>query len=184
MFRINYNTRIVSDNLSSIAIDRAISRFYRDITFTLKKTDENGSLIKIIKDTTLDREAWIIDIKKDCITLYSKGEEGGIYGLIYISQRYLKIKPLWYWCDQHFTKKDYISVKEETISSQSHAFFLRGWFINDEVLFLGWHPSKSDEEWEMAFEALLRLGGNIVIPGTDKNSRKYARLASDTMSLS
>ena len=27
--------------------------------------------------------------------------------------------------------------------------------------------------WEMAFEALLRLGGNLVIPGTDANSKIY-----------
>lgn len=31
----------------------------------------------------------------------------------------------------------------------------------------------------MVFEALLRCGGNLVIPGTDKNSKKYAGLASE-----
>ena len=33
--------------------------------------------------------------------------------------------------------------------------------------------------WAMALEALLRCGGNMVIPGTDKNSEKYRQLASD-----
>ncbi len=31
----------------------------------------------------------------------------------------------------------------------------------------------------MAFEALLRLGGNLVIPGTDANSKIYAELAAE-----
>ena len=31
----------------------------------------------------------------------------------------------------------------------------------------------------MVFEALLRCGGNLVIPGTDKNSRIYAPIASN-----
>jgi len=33
--------------------------------------------------------------------------------------------------------------------------------------------------WEMAFEALLRCGGNMTIPGTDYNSHRYQRLAAE-----
>ena len=70
----------------------------------------------------------------------------------------------------------------------------RGWFINDEVLFDEWKPRKENilpgamdygktvEDsfpWEMAFEALLRCGGNMVIPGTDFNAHKYKKLARD-----
>ena len=57
---------------------------------------------------------------------------------------------------------------------------LRGWFVNDEVLLKAWEVDYSEEKpWEMVFEALLRCGGNMVISGTDKNSRKYRKLPSD-----
>lgn len=35
------------------------------------------------------------------------------------------------------------------------------------------------EPWRMAFEALLRCGGNMTIPGTDKNSRLNRQMAAD-----
>ena len=31
----------------------------------------------------------------------------------------------------------------------------------------------------MVFEALLRLGGNMVIPGTGSNAKKYSKMAAD-----
>ena len=37
----------------------------------------------------------------------------------------------------------------------------------------------SGRAWRMVFEALLRLGGNMVIPGTDRNAHRYRKLASD-----
>lgn len=180
MIEINYNTKIVTDGLSGIATERAVQRLYRDISFTLNKTEREGSLIRIKKDSSLKQEEWRLEITKDSIDLFSASEEGVIYGLIYISAEFLAVKPLWYWCDQRFIKKDYAVLNEGIICSEKHSFKLRGWFINDEVLFLGWKTGKESEEiWEMAFEALLRLGGNIVIPGTDKNARKYFQLASD-----
>lgn len=55
----------------------------------------------------------------------------------------------------------------------------RGWFINDEVLLSHWDAGRdASYPWEMALEALLRCGGNVVIPGTDQNSKRYAGLAS------
>lgn len=51
---------------------------------------------------------------------------------------------------------------------------------NDEVLISTWKVEGSlSYAWEMAMEALLRLGGNMVIPGTDSNSKIYRKLASE-----
>lgn len=62
--------------------------------------------------------------------------------------------------------------------SEKRPVAYRGWFINDEVLISRWEAEENaDYPWEMAFEALLRCGGNTVIPGTDSNSKKYAGLA-------
>ena len=56
----------------------------------------------------------------------------------------------------------------------------RGWFINDEVLLSHWSIGGDPEEpWRMVLEALLRCGGNMVIPGTDKNAHRHRSLAAD-----
>jgi dTDP-glucose pyrophosphorylase len=48
------------------------------------------------------------------------------------------------------------------------------------VLIENWKAEPGNtEHWAMVFEALLRCGGNMTIPGTDDNSRKYRRLAAD-----
>ena len=54
--------------------------------------------------------------------------------------------------------------------SPRYAVRYRCWFVNDEVLFTGWHLEESQraEVWKRLIEALLRCGGNMVIPGTDR----------------
>ncbi len=56
----------------------------------------------------------------------------------------------------------------------------RGWFINDETLLSHWKVERrADLPFIMAFETLLRLGGNRVIPGTGKNAHIYRQAAAD-----
>ena len=179
MFEINRNISVSIKGIKSEAIEKAIERFYRDISFTLNKTERPGGSINIVKDSSLKAEEWKIIINSASLTLCAFDELGVVYGLIYISEKYLGIKPLWFWCDQVFRKNDYKEIKEGEVKSRSYKYRFRGWFINDEVLLLGWRPNDSAiEGWEMAFEALLRLGGNIVIPGTDKSSKKFHTIAS------
>lgn len=53
-------------------------------------------------------------------------------------------------------------------------------FFFPPVILSHWDAGVSkDYPWEMVFEALLRCGGNLVIPGTDKNSKGYAPVASE-----
>ena len=56
----------------------------------------------------------------------------------------------------------------------------RGWFVNDETLISHWKVERrSDLAFAMVFETLLRLGGNLVIPGTGENGHRYHDLAAD-----
>ncbi|WP_369671601.1 glycosyl hydrolase 115 family protein, partial [Enterococcus faecium] len=59
----------------------------------------------------------------------------------------------------------------------------RGWFVNDELLVAAWqdHDSK-DYVWDRIYETLLRVGGNLVVPWTDKE-RRYHRNVSRDMGL-
>ena len=180
MFELNSNTVVISNDFTSPASQRAIERFYRDITFTIQPSERDRGTIRVIRDTTVENECWHISVSDREIDISAADDLGVIYALLHISRRYLNIEPLWFWCDQEFSKKEFTKIENGHIYNRKNAYRFRGWFINDEVLFLGWKPEgNSTQQWEMAFEALLRLGGNLVIPGTDRTSRRYRSLASD-----
>lgn len=108
-------------------------------------------------------------------------ELGLIYGLYRLSRDILGVQPFWFWNDQPFERAAGRPVPQGwRAQSEPMAVRYRGWFINDEVLLHAWTlAGRAAGPWEMAFEALLRLGGNMVIPGTDKNAHRYGALAAD-----
>lgn len=63
-------------------------------------------------------------------------------------------------------------------------FKYRGWFINDEDLLAGWAPDPMGENifslavWDRIYETILRLRGNMIVPGTftfaDERCRELA----------
>lgn len=115
------------------------------------------------------------------IVVSAADELGFIYGIYWLSRKLLGVKDLWFWNDQEFHPRKEHEVSENlSYASGKAAVRFRGWFINDEVLLDHWNYENDPElKWQMVFEALLRMGGNATIPGTDQNSRIYDRLASD-----
>lgn len=94
---------------------------------------------------------------------------GVIYGLLYISREYLGVEPFWFWADKEPKKLDRVEIPTVEYISPEPGVRYRGWFVNDEVCLIGWtdiYPPPR-EVWFPVFEALLRCGGNMVIPGTD-----------------
>ena len=139
---------------------------------------ENKIILK--NKATLKAERYIIRITEEVRELITSDDLGFVYGLLFISERYLSIKPFWFWMDQKFEKITQVSVIEEEIISPQYIVKYRGWFFNDEVLMMKWDYNKNNiDGWKMAFEALLRCGGNMTIPGTDKMSFANRQLASD-----
>ncbi|WP_296840846.1 glycosyl hydrolase 115 family protein [Butyrivibrio sp.] len=118
---------------------------------------------------------------QNCLVIEAAGDLGFIYGIYHISRTFLGVQNFWFWNEQFFSKKSYYEVPTDyKYESVKPVVALRGWFINDEILFDEWKPEGSEcLPWEMAFEALLRCGGNMTIPGTDHNSHKYKALARD-----
>lgn len=104
---------------------------------------------------------------------------GFVYGIYAVSREILRIHNFWFWNDQRIRRQEFYEVPDDIqICSMPYAVRYRGWFINDEVLLHTWKvDQKEDKPWEMAFEALLRCGGNLVIPGTGRNADKYGPLA-------
>lgn len=94
---------------------------------------------------------------------------GIVYGILEFSRKYLGIQPFWFWMDQSIVTRSKIDVPCMDFDSPMLKVRYRGWFVNDEVCLIGWKAPypPSIEVWEPVFEALLRCGGNMVIPGTD-----------------
>lgn len=111
------------------------------------------------------------DNSRSRVEIIAADDLGLVYGILYFSERYLGIEPFWFWADQSIEKRESLVVpiaELPYISPEARVRF-RGWFVNDEVCLIGWKEAypPSAEVWQPVFEALLRCGGNMVIPGTD-----------------
>lgn len=178
MFCLNRNTRVESD-INMAAVTAAVTRFYRDLEMTLSDTQTAGGVIQLQLMNLLPEQYCIKKEETQGLTVYAGDELGFVYGLLYISEKYLGISPFWFWNDQQFCKREVVLIDDTDIQSVPAKVGYRGWFINDEVLITHWTAGKDEAYvWEMTFEALLRCGGNMVIPGTDENSRRWRGLAS------
>ena len=184
------------------AVRRAADNLKRDMAKILGSPDENMGHTEAGTECETEHEKehgkehgkGIIRLvagpeERECFTLRETGgdlllsasdELGFVYGICEISRRFLGVLPFWFWNDQKFIHRESIEIPSGfSYTSKQFCVKLRGWFINDEVLLHKWClHGKKDAPWEMALETLLRLGGNMVIPGTDKNSVKYRSLAS------
>lgn len=180
-FLLNCSTVIVNEQ-DSIAIDRAVNVLKRDISkVCLDETDSQNCII-LSKTPELETEQYkILCVSDELMQIVASDDLGFIYGLLKISSEFLGIKPFWFWMDQEIERMKSVRIPINwKFSSVKPAMKFRGWFINDEVLID--HITKKHEHnemWRMAYEALLRCGGNMIIPGTDRNSHLNRQEASD-----
>jgi hypothetical protein len=181
-FILTLNTALLFDGRDDKPVLNALSMLKRDMKQTLEapKAAEANQIVIAPPDGTIFEESWTIKVTPDKMTVHTGGSLGCVYALLYISEHFLGITPFWFWNDQHFTKAPSVPVPAGLYHSPRYAVRFRGWFINDEVLIENWAAEpENTEHWCMIFESLLRCGGNMIIPGTDTNSRKYRALAAD-----
>jgi hypothetical protein len=176
---INKNTKIVTDIYTKPVLN-AIQNLERDIEATCCDSEQDGLIIYLRKKPLLDERFHIL-LSEEGLLVQSHDDLGFIYGIYHISRNILGIHDFWFWNDQKMIKRDGYEISEKyEYQSIDYAVRFRGWFINDEVLLHTWTlDRKKDKPWEIAFETLLRCGGNLIIPGTDRNSKYYSKLASD-----
>lgn len=166
------------DAVTGIAVEKACDRLYRDMEKVLTDTVNDGGRI-ILQKKDLEPEQYELEVTEREITIYGADARSFIYALNRLSEQYLGVLPFWFWNDQKIEQKPYVEIPCGTYQSEPDRIRYRGWFINDEVLISHWDAGVSkDYPWEMVFEALLRCGGNLVIPGTDHNAKTYAPIAS------
>ena len=139
------------------------------------------TVLRLVDEPALPPEGWHLRVQADVLVLGAADALGMAYGLYEISHRLLGIEPFWFWNDQRPEAKPFREIDSDLDRHSTPARVRwRGWFINDETLLDHWQVAgRADLPWQMAFEALLRCGGNLIIPGTDKNAKRWRKLASD-----
>ncbi|MGN0182335.1 MAG: glycosyl hydrolase 115 family protein [Candidatus Ornithomonoglobus sp.] len=179
MFILNADTKISYSDRRP-AIKNAAAILERDIAKRFEPSGAEKNRIILKSRQGMAEEDFTLKVTDDEMTVTADDELGFVYGLLYISEKFLGIQPFWFWMDQRIESTAFVEVANGEYKPKKPAVKYRGWFINDEVLIMKWAVDGDYETpWKMAFEALLRCGGNIVIPGTDKNSRLHRQLASD-----
>ncbi|MFV0362147.1 MAG: glycosyl hydrolase 115 family protein [Suipraeoptans sp.] len=178
MFIFNRNTKIVAATTRKPALN-AIQMLERDRDKVFETTSVSAGSI-LLKEGFMEEEQFTLTVDGGTLEITAGDDLGFVYSLLYISEHYLGIKPFWFWMDQKPTKQERVEIENTYYQSEKAVVLFRGWFYNDEVLMLKWKYNLRDKDgWRMAFEALLRCGGNMAIPGTDKLSRENRQLASD-----
>ncbi|HWJ78914.1 MAG TPA: glycosyl hydrolase 115 family protein [Niallia sp.] len=181
---ITKNTIISVPEHKSTAVEHVIKMVKRDHykvfgvfpdirTFVAKEAQIVIKYAEKEEECSLKPEAYSFRFVKndDKYALHIIGYDdlGIIYGLLHYSHHYLEVDPFWLWADIPIKQKDSIQIPIKDFDSPIKKVKYRGWFVNDEVCLIGWkdaYPPTKDV-WYPVFEALLRCGGNMVIPGTD-----------------
>jgi hypothetical protein len=111
---------------------------------------------------------------KQAVCLTGADMRGTIYAIYEFSQAYLGIDPMYLWTDKEPDKRESIMLPPDFARVYPKPVFrYRGFFPNDEDLLTGWVPAEKGEEtgissktWDKVYETILRLKGNMVVPGT------------------
>ena len=111
---------------------------------------------------------------RKAVVLSGADMRGTIYAIYQFSEEYLGVDPLYYWTDHEPLKRARIVIPASSGKTfPAPVFKYRGFFLNDEDLLTGWAPGEkkdhtgiSLEVWNKIYETILRLKGNMVVPGT------------------
>lgn len=111
---------------------------------------------------------------KYIVCLTGTDVRGTIFAIYQFSQRYLGVDPMYLWTDKQPEKRSSIALPADFARVYPKPVFrYRGFFINDEDLLTGWMPATRSEHtgislqvWDNVYETILRLKGNMVVPGT------------------
>jgi hypothetical protein len=111
---------------------------------------------------------------KKIVRLEGADMRGTIYAIYQFSQEFLGVDPMYYWTDNEPARRGSVSVPADLHKAYpAPVFKYRGWFPNDEDQLTGWAPGEEKDHtgislavWDKIYETILRLKGNIVVPGT------------------
>jgi hypothetical protein len=110
---------------------------------------------------------------RQAIVLTGSDTRGAIYAVYQFAQQFLGVDPMYFWTDQTPPRRATIEVPADLkVQAGPPSIRYRGWFINDEDLLTAWRPGAAGRNgidlrvWDKIFETVLRLKGNMIVPGT------------------
>jgi Glycosyl hydrolase family 115 len=111
---------------------------------------------------------------KQLVCLTGADMRGTIYAIYQFSQSYLGVDPMYRWTDKQPDQRNAMVLPQDFARVYPKPVFkYRGFFPNDEDLLTGWIPAGKSEHtgislqvWDNIYETILRLKGNMVVPGT------------------
>lgn len=180
---------------AAIAAEDLASDLEKALGIRGKLLDGGKAQITISLDETIEQpEGYRIDVRQEGVRIAGADELGTIYGIYRFSRDCLGVDPYWYFKDLLPERCQKLVIPEGTLESTPPTFRYRGWFVNDEDLFTEWKNGGGTRHIDYPFyqqvthldvidrvyEALLRAGGNLVIPASfvDVMNEPEARLVS------
>jgi hypothetical protein len=137
-------------------------------------SSSNGAAIEIGAPTGGATESFSIAARGNHVVLSGADMRGTIFAIYSFSQDWLGVDPMYYWTDKQPAKKTSITIPTNLKRDYpSPLFKYRGFFINDEDQLTGWAPGEASDHsgiskpvMDKIFETILRLKGNMIVPGT------------------
>lgn len=172
-FQISLETKVINRHPEDKVLINAAKILQRDIRNVLTgKSEENAIYLVKEKGNELSGDSFLIrQTSEHALEIVAETSLGVMYGALTISRECLGVDDSWFFLDVEPMKKEQAVVAVEKLVLPKFQVKYRGWFVNDEVMISRWKDRDSHEYvWERIYETLLRLGGNIIIAGTDKNS--------------
>jgi hypothetical protein len=176
---IDANTVIVEAANASGPVKKAADDLASDMEKVFGKrpqivSSSKDAAIEIAAPTGGATESFSIAARGNHVILSGADMRGTIFAIYSFSQDWLGVDPMYYWTDEQPAKKTSIAIPANLKRDYpSPLFKYRGFFINDEDQLTGWAPGEAGDHSGIAkpvmdkiFETILRLKGNMVVPGT------------------
>lgn len=157
------------------------SDFTRVLGHAAPVVEGQSGMVTVRLDRSLQpAESWRIEIGPQGVRIAGADPLGVVFGVYRFSRQFLGVDPLWFWKDIEPQPREELVLAAQSLASTPPAFRYRGWFVNDEDLLTEWKPGSGPrfldypfyhqvialDVADRVFEALLRSGGNLVIPAS------------------
>ena len=176
---LNAETVIVERPDAPVAVKKATDDLANDMqkVFGVRPRivpQSQSPAIEIAEPTGGAAESFAIAARGNHLVLSGADLRGTLYAIYTVSQDWLGVDPMYYWTDKQPAKKASIAIAAGLSKRWPAPLFkYRGFFINDEDMLTGWAPGEmtdhsgiSKAAMDKIFETILRLKGNMVVPGT------------------
>lgn len=173
-FIFSTNTTVSCTPVSEAVLRHAQAVLTRDLHKVVTASGPaNEVVLQLIAGAA--SEAFTITASDQRLLVQATTVRGVMYGALALSRDCLGVDDWWYFA--HRAPQPHPTVTYAPVPQPHYQVPYRGWFVNDELLLMTYQDGSNDYVWDRIYETLLRNGGNLIIPGTDKISHLHRQAA-------